>query len=238
MSKLVAFAAIQGGYNIVSKTEGKLKQALETYGGAQKLEFPNTAYFLPIIYSLTGIKVETLEDAIEPLKFARKLLPPHVKSFNHLPYLGPLLDAGMAALFAEEIAEAIRYVETPDFYYVDRGVRSGKRQDSGWERPRIPSSARRGVEFVDGTAPGFAAIVGAAPNIGDGQEDRRGVPAEDRSMSSWPPTRTGPPLPSSWWRPGSRSVGTSGWFPSDRTSPAAVFALGFANRAAMAFGGD
>lgn len=55
MSKLVAFAAIQGGYNIVAKAEGKYKQALETYGGSQKLEFPNTAYFLPIIYSLTGI---------------------------------------------------------------------------------------------------------------------------------------------------------------------------------------
>ena len=51
MSKLVAFAAIQGAYNIVSKAEGKYKRALETYGGSQKLEFPNTAYFLPIIYA-------------------------------------------------------------------------------------------------------------------------------------------------------------------------------------------
>ena len=33
-----------------------------------------------------------------------------------MPYLGPLLDAGMAALFAEEIVEAIRYVEDPSFY--------------------------------------------------------------------------------------------------------------------------
>ena len=63
MSKLVAFAAIQGAYNIVSKTEGKFKRALETYGGAQKLEFPNTAYYLPIIYSLTGIKVTDLDSA-------------------------------------------------------------------------------------------------------------------------------------------------------------------------------
>ena len=31
MSRLVAFAAIQGGYNIVSKVEGKYKRALETY---------------------------------------------------------------------------------------------------------------------------------------------------------------------------------------------------------------
>jgi acetyl-CoA synthase len=63
MSKLVAFAVIQGAYNIVSKAEGKHKRALEAFGGSQKLEFPNTAYFLPIIYSLTGIKVTDLDSA-------------------------------------------------------------------------------------------------------------------------------------------------------------------------------
>ena len=107
MSKLVAFAAIQGAYNIVSKAEGKYKRALETYGGSQKLEFPNTAYFLPIIYSLTGIKVTDVDSARKPLDFARKLLPPHVKKDCPLPYLGPLLDAGMAALFAEELGLVI-----------------------------------------------------------------------------------------------------------------------------------
>src|SRR4030066_2266632 len=116
MSKLVAFAAIQGAYNIVSKAEGKYKQALEPYGGSQKLAFPNTAYYLPIIYSLTGIKVTDLDSAKKPLDFARKLLPPHIKKDSHIPYLGPLLDAGMAALFAEEISEAIRYVDDPGFY--------------------------------------------------------------------------------------------------------------------------
>jgi len=164
MSKLVAFAAIQGAYNIVSKAEGTYKRALETYGGSQKIEFPNTAYFLPIIYSLTGIKVTDLDSAKKPLEFARKLLPPHIKKDCHLPYLGPLLDAGMAALFAEEIAEAIRYVEDPDFYQPemeDPDVENGKI----WLGAADDAIMRkRGVEFVDGTAPGFAAIVGSAPD--------------------------------------------------------------------------
>jgi acetyl-CoA synthase len=59
MSKLVAFAVIQGGYNIVSKVEGEYKKALETYDASTKVGFPNTAYYLPIIYSLLGMKVET-----------------------------------------------------------------------------------------------------------------------------------------------------------------------------------
>ncbi|MFH1091823.1 MAG: CO dehydrogenase/CO-methylating acetyl-CoA synthase complex subunit beta, partial [Pseudomonadota bacterium] len=122
MSKLVAFAAIQGAYNIVQKAEGKYKQALEKYGPEQKLEFPNTAYYLPIIYSLLGIPVKNLTDAGQALEVTRALLPPHIKNVNHLPYLGPLLDAGMAALFAEEVVEAIRYVEDPDFYLVSEEI--------------------------------------------------------------------------------------------------------------------
>jgi len=76
MSKLVAFAAIQGGYNIVSKAEGKLKEAIDKYGVKQEIGFPNTAYYLPIIYSLLGMKVETLADAEPVMKRCRELLPP------------------------------------------------------------------------------------------------------------------------------------------------------------------
>ena len=108
MSKLVAFAAIQGGYKVVSQVEGEYAKALETFNADTKVGFPNTAYYLPVIYSLTGMKVETLEDLKKPLDFARGLLPPHIKGKNHLPYLGPLLDAGMAAIFAYEIKEALR----------------------------------------------------------------------------------------------------------------------------------
>ena len=57
MSKLIAFAAIQGGYKIVSKAEGEFKHALESYDAASKIEFPNTVYYLPVIYILPGMKV-------------------------------------------------------------------------------------------------------------------------------------------------------------------------------------
>ena len=76
MSKLVAFAAIQGGYNVISEVEGRLRNALATYSADTKVEFPNTGYYLPVIYSLLGHKVETLEDMQKPLQFARGLLPP------------------------------------------------------------------------------------------------------------------------------------------------------------------
>ena len=71
MSKLVAFAAIQGGYNVVSEVEGELRNALAAYDADTKVEFPNTGYFLPVIYSLLGIPVKTCGRFAKPLEFAR-----------------------------------------------------------------------------------------------------------------------------------------------------------------------
>jgi acetyl-CoA synthase len=108
MSKLIAFAAIQGGYKVVAQVEGELEKALQTYDAATKIGFPNTAYYLPVIYSLTGLKCETLEDLKKPMAFARGLLPPHIRLKNWLPYLGPLLDAGMAGIISYDVKEALR----------------------------------------------------------------------------------------------------------------------------------
>ncbi|HDH97474.1 MAG TPA: CO dehydrogenase/CO-methylating acetyl-CoA synthase complex subunit beta, partial [Proteobacteria bacterium] len=108
MSKIIAAAGINGAYKLVERAEKKWQEAMEKFGATEKVEFPNTGYYLPVIYGITGLKVEKLEDMKPVLELARKLLPPKVKERTHLPYLGPLLDAGMATLFAEEIIEAIR----------------------------------------------------------------------------------------------------------------------------------
>ena len=235
MSKLVAFAAIQGAYNIVQKAEGKYKQAMETYGPDQKLEFPNTAYYLPIIYSILGIPVKTLADAKKPLEVARKLLPPHVKNVNHLPFLGPLLDAGMAAILAEEIVEAIRYVEDPDFYLVSEEVDL----DSGkiWLGAAEDTVFRkRGVEFVDGSAPGFAAIVGAAPT----PEIAKEIAEEYQRRNLYVfmcANQAGTTFSQQLIEAGVQIGWNTRLVPFGPDISAAVFALGFANRAAMAFGG-
>jgi acetyl-CoA synthase len=235
MSRLVAFAAIQGGYNIVSKVEGKYKQALATYNADTKVGFPNTAYYLPVIYSLLGIKVETLEDMKKPLEFARKLLPPHVKGKHHLPYLGPLLDAGMAALFAFEIEEALRYLNEPDFYLhsedvdLDAGkIWLGAADDTVFRK--------RGVEFVDGSAPGFAAIVGSAPT----PEIAKDIVEEYQRRSLYifcAANQNGTTVIEQLIQAGVQVGWNTRIVPFGPDISSAIFALGFANRAAMAFGG-
>jgi acetyl-CoA synthase len=236
MSKMVAFAVVQGAYNIVSKAEGKYQEALEKYGGAQKLEFPNTAYFLPVIYSLTGIKVTDLDSAKQVMDFSRALLPPYIKNDCNLPYLGPILDAGMGAIFAEEIVEAIRYVEDPDFYQPeveDPDVENGKI----WLGAADDAIMRkRGVEFVDGSAPGFAAIVGAAPDSATARKI-----AEEYQLKSIYVFMAANQNGTTFAQQLIDEDVQIGWntrlvsFGPDIS--AAVFAVGFANRAAMSFGG-
>jgi acetyl-CoA synthase len=235
MSKLIAFAAIQGGYKVVAQVEGELERALQTYDASTKVGFPNTAYYLPVIYSLTGLKCETLEDLKKPMAFARGLLPPHIKLKNWLPYLGPLLDAGMAGIISYEVKEALRYLNEPDFYIAqeDPDIENGKL----WVGAADDTILRkRGVEFVDGSAPGFAAMVGAAPN----KEIAKMIVEDYQKRSLYifcAANHNGKTLIQQCLDAGMQIGWNTRIVPFGPDISSAVFALGFANRAAMAFGG-
>src|SRR3990167_6710674 len=153
MSKIISTAAIRGAHKIVKRAEDKLNEAIAQKGKDQKVEFPNTGYFFPIIYSMTGMEVRTLGEFLPILERAKALLPPIPSDKHWLPYLGHTLDAGMATLFAEEIIEACKYLIGPNPV---EGIWLGAANDI--------ILRERGIEFVDGTAPGFAAIVGGAPD--------------------------------------------------------------------------
>jgi acetyl-CoA synthase len=233
MSKIIASAAIRGAHRLVARAEEKWQQAMDRWGAKQEVGFPNTGYYLPVIYGILGVPVKTLGDMEPVLKRAKSLLPPPVREHVHLPYLGPVLDAGMATMFAEEIIEAIRYLEDPDFYTkqeepVDGRIWLGAADDI--------ILRRRGIEFVDGTAPGFAAVVGAAPSpevaakIAQELQEKMlyvFMAAEHNGV------RFGEQLVEAGVQIGwpTRLV----TFGPDIT--AAVFAIGFATRAAMSFGG-
>jgi acetyl-CoA synthase len=233
MSKIIASAAIRGAHKIVEGAEKKWQEAMEKWGAKEPVGFPNTAYYLPVIYGMLGTKVEKLGDMESVLKRCKSLLPPPVREEHPLPYLAPALDAGMATLFAEELTEAIRYLETPDFYTkaedpVDGNIWLGAADDV--------ILRKRGVEFVDGTAPGFAAIVGAAPT----NEIAANIAQELQQKNLYvfmASEYNGKRFSEQLVEQGVQI----GW-PTRLVSfgpdiSAAVFAMGFATRAAMSFGG-
>jgi len=233
VSKIICSAAIRGAHQIVGRAEEKWREAMDRWGARQEVGFPNTAYYLPIIYGITGARVERLGDMEGVFGLCRTLLPPPVKEKVHLPYLAPALDAGMATLFAEEMAEAIRYLEAPDFYAKGEEIVNGTHWLGAADDVIL---RKRGIEFVDGTAPGFAAIAGAAPS----PEVAARIAQELQEKNLYVfmcADQNGTRFAEQLLEAGVQVGWPTRLVPFGPDISAAVFALGFATRAAMSFGG-
>ncbi|MFW5838243.1 MAG: acetyl-CoA decarbonylase/synthase complex subunit alpha/beta, partial [Desulfovibrionaceae bacterium] len=225
MSRVICTSAIDGAVSWLATAEGLLRKAIEDKGGDAPVEFPETAYYLPVTYALTGQAVNTLDDLRETLRTAKELLPPKPDPDCWLPYLGPALDAGLAALLACEALEACKYVVGPD---PTEGLWRGAASDV--------IMRERGVEFVDGAAPGFAAITGAAPDSATAVKIAREL--QEKNLYVFMGGGSG----KTSFAEQLESEGVQlGWetrlVPFGPEISSLIYALGFANRAAMAFGG-
>jgi acetyl-CoA synthase len=234
MSKIIASAAIRGAHKIYNMAEQKYGEALEQFGPGQEVGFPNTAYYLPVIYAMTGIGISKIEDMKRVLDICKRLIPPPVRENVPLPYLAPALDAGMATFFAEEIIEAIRYLEEPDRYAANSEDPNDKTIWLGAANDGI--FRKRGVEFVDGTAPGFAAIVGAAPDAATAA--KIALELQEKNLYVFMCGENG----GKRFAEQLQAAGVQVGWPTRLASLGpdiyqAVFAIGFACRVAMAFGG-
>ena len=152
MSKLVAEAVIRGAHQIYKEAQEFLDKASKEKGPNTKIGFPETAFYLPMANALLAAKVETLKDAAPILEHAKSLLPKPPSDKVWLPYLGDALNAGMATLFCEEIIMALRYLYEQE----------PQKECNGFFSDTIMRSL--GIQLVDGRMPGFAAILGAAPD--------------------------------------------------------------------------
>ena len=172
MSRYIATRAIRGANALVTEAEFMLNKALSEKGENTPIAFPNTAYYLPTIYALTGIPVETLGQLKGVLKHARDLLHPSPANRHWTPYLGETLDSGMATLFAAEAIEAIRFIydlqpeRKPGFTLAGGTAYPALGDQGGYLNGPIDDIRLRswGISLVDGRMPGFAAIVGCAKN--------------------------------------------------------------------------
>jgi len=225
MSKLICSSAIDGAIEWVAKAEAKLAEAIKAKGESCPVAFPSTAYYLPVIYSFTGEKVSTLGEMRPILKRAKALLPARPTDKVWLPYLGNTLDAGVATLFACEIIEACKYVIGPNPV---EGIWLGAANDV--------IMRERGIEFVDGTAPGFAAIVGAAPNKEIAVKIARELQQKNLYVFMAGCTN-GVQFAEQLAEAGVQLGWETRLVPFGRDVSAAIYALGFANRAALSFGG-
>ena len=172
MSRYIATRAIRGANALVTEAEAMLQKALADKGPDTPIKFPNTAYYLPLTLAMTGNEVEALGNLKPVMEHARGLLHPAPSGQKWTPYLGETLDSGMATLFAAEAIEAIRfaYKQQPEImpgfnmsggthYSVNGGTPLTNHLNGPIDDIQLRSW---GIQLVDGRMPGFAAIVGAA----------------------------------------------------------------------------
>jgi len=224
MSRIIAKAAIRGAHKYVAQAERELGEAIEAFGPERKVEFPNTAYYLPLTLALTGLEVKTLADAQKALEHAKKLLPPPPEDRLWLPYLGNALDAGIATLIAEEIIEALKYVRGEE----PKGIWLGFTDDA--------TLRNQGIKLVDGRMPGFAACVGGMPTVEEAVELARAL--QERNILVFMASNTrGVSMAEQLAEAGIEMSWDTFLVPYGKDTSAAVHALNFAARAAMTFGG-
>ena len=225
MSKIISTSAIRGAHQIVRDAEDYVARAIAAKGADCAVGFPDTAYSLPVIYSLLGKRVDKLSDMQGILDDCHRLLPEVPSDKLWLPYLGDTLDAGAATLFAFELIEACKYLIGPNPV---NGIWLGAANDV--------IIRERGVEFVDGSAPGFAAIVGAAPTTEDAVRIARELQEKNLYVFICSETN-GVSFAEQLAEAGVEMGWETRLVPYGKSISAAIYALGFANRVALSFGG-
>lgn len=227
MSKIIATAAIRGAHQLVKQAEKALQEAIDKKGKDAPVVYPNTAYYLPIMFLFLGQKVQTVGDLEESLAEAKKLLGRIPTDELWLPYLGETLDSGVATLLAEEIIESLKYVMGTD----------DASKDNIWLGYTDDAILRlQGIKLVDGRMPGFAAIAGCTKTNEEAVKLVRGL--QERSILVFMAGNSG-----------GRAIAEQlaeeriqmDWdtflVPYGKEITAAVHALNFAARSAMTFGG-
>ncbi len=223
MSKIIAELAIRGARDLVSQAQAASTAAIAHHGISTALCFPDTAYALPLTLALTGLSIDSLELAQAALERAESWLPPEELGES----LAPVLEAGRAALIAEEILEAIGLLdskETP----TQSGAVGGFPGDAALRS--------QGIKLVDGRMPGVAACVGAPPNQAAAVAIARGL--QERNILTFLASSTaGLTMATQLRNAGIETTWDTFLVPLGNRTSSAVHALGFAARAAMTFGG-
>lgn len=225
MSRIIATAAIRGAHRMVERAEEALSKAIAAKGKDFKVEYPNTAYYLPIMYLFLGQKVQKLGDLEESLQEARRLLPELPSESLWLPYLGDTLNAGVATLLAEETIEVLKYLNGPS---PANGIWLGFTDDS--------ILRKQGIKLVDGRMPGFAAVVGATKTNQEAVKLIRSL--QERSILVFMAGHSGGKAVAEQLAQENVEMNWDTFLvPYGKEITAAIYALNFAARSAMTFGG-
>jgi acetyl-CoA synthase len=133
--------------SLIQLAEETLESAIKKEGSSARVGFEGTAFYLPLAYAVLGLEIQDLRGAAEIIVQAKLLAAGQPTSAGlKIPYADGLLSRGMATLLVEELLAALTH----------------KPQDGylGF----VPDTVLRslGVQLVDGRIAGIAVILGKA----------------------------------------------------------------------------
>jgi acetyl-CoA synthase len=141
--------AYNGAIIATSYAEILLNKAIRIHGADKPVAYPDTAYYLPVISSLSGEKVTKLGELPAILNRMRNQVREELSFFNARLY-------GESTAYAAEIIEALRYLD------------GAKPHVAPWTGYLTDPILRKfGIQLVDWTIPGQAVIVGKARTSAD-----------------------------------------------------------------------
>jgi acetyl-CoA synthase len=136
--------AYNGTIIALSYAEILLSQALRLHGPEAPVGYPDTAYYLPVIRSLSGEAVTKLGELVPILNRMRNQVMPDLTFENARLW-------GESTLYAAEVIEAIHYL-----------IKDEPKVEPWSGFLTDPILRKYGIKLVDWTIPGQAVIVGKA----------------------------------------------------------------------------
>ncbi len=209
MSEIIATKAEQGVQQLVDEAERMLQQLIAQQRPGAAFSFPNTVYYLPIILGASAKAAERLGDLRPALNQARRLQQAARQG------LSPAKNAGLAALLAAEVIEALR---SPDGLFDSR---ISDTQVRTW-----------GVQLADGRLTAVALLVGRAVN--NRVAAKLVEELRQRNILCLLSGAVNQQLEDEGVRIGNQNF----VMPLGKDATSAVYAFGFAARCAMKLGGN
>ena len=147
---MTLFERVFGGndYNY-ERTVAAIDAAIATYGEAEPVAFPDTAYSLPCYYAVTGVKISNLGE----MKAAMATIKEKMTRNNRLH---DVFESGIASALCAEFLEALKYIH---------GATPYAEPEMGHLTDAFVRNL--GVPLVTGDIPGVAVIIGGAENPED-----------------------------------------------------------------------